>query len=332
LNYLTFKIIVGDDAGAPVFQKLKPWWDSAKKLNETYMGPEFYWAFFQLGDFGTVNMTIVKWEVWSTWRLKNPSEFDKGAFVGVTCGLFFFYPENPESFEQMKKSIETFLQKRKSDKNLILCIALYDHNSYNEVTIEDQPFIEEEKGFVDKIGGRILYFPDTIVDEDMRTNLQDMYKFFLQQLNPGLTGELDIDNNFWYLTIPELRAILTAEQKGIKIRSRHAPPEEIPLVEPEAAEEIPEMAPEPPLENVAISPEGEIVPITEDMTPADIINLVRQGYKLPAWVVIPRHCPKCFNQNQKTIREIEDKSVVLMQNPPIYGTKFYCGNCGNSWR
>ena len=116
-NFLTYKIICGD---VPVFQKLASWWDSAKTLDENYTGPEFYWAFFQLGDFGQSDMTIVKWEVWSAWRLKSPTELDKGAFVGVTCGLFFYYPENPDSYEQMKSGINLFLQKRPSRDAAIL--------------------------------------------------------------------------------------------------------------------------------------------------------------------------------------------------------------------
>ena len=266
---------------------------------------------------------------------------DKGAFVGVTCGLFFYNPEDSDSFNQLKVSIDVFLQKRKSEKPLIVVVALYDHIAYNKATIEDQPFLEDQKSFMEINGAHLLYFPDSLIEEDLRSSLQQIYRLFLEALTPDLTSELDIANNFWYLTIPELRAILLAERNGIKLPSRHLPPAQRDEILSEAypqmtEEESPELIPEgisgEALTNVAISPEGEIVPITPEMTKEEIMDLVRQGYKLPEWVVIPRHCPKCYNQNQRLIREVTDTSVVLMQNPPIYGTKFVCGNCGHSWR
>jgi len=344
-------MIIGDDSGAPVFKKLTKWWESAKKLDDTYMGPEFYWAFFQMGDFNQVEFSIVKWERWSSWRLQNPTDFNKGAFVGATSALFFYNPHSNDSFNQMKVNYNTFMEKHRISAVPILIIGLYDHTKYNRENTDSIPNLDDHKAFIDINGGRLLLLPDTVIETDARPTLESIYTEFLKILRPDLTETLDIDHNFWYLTLPELRAILLADRKGIKLSPRHPPPvvagsssgsisitnaptlsQAVNNVSGSVASVATPAAVALPSENVAISPQGEAVPISKDITPEEIVELVKKGYKLPAWVVIPRHCPKCFNQKQQSIREVIDKSVVLMQNPMIYGNKFVCGVCGNNWR
>ncbi|MFX1574829.1 MAG: hypothetical protein ACFFB0_18995 [Promethearchaeota archaeon] len=43
-----------------------------------------------------------------------------------------------------------------------------------------------------------------------------------------------------------------------------------------------------------------------------------------------RKCPSC--ENEGLIREVDDKSVILLDYPRIYGKKYYCGACGQEWR
>ncbi len=45
-----------------------------------------------------------------------------------------------------------------------------------------------------------------------------------------------------------------------------------------------------------------------------------------------RICPVCSNQNQRFIREMDDKSKLIMAYPRVYGKKFICGQCGAEWR
>ena len=112
MNYLAYKIIVGDDVGAANFLSLIDSWNSIKGLDDQYMGPEHYWDFYQLGDFDFVEMAIIKWELWSCWRLKGKNDdFNKGAFVGITCGLFLYNPNSPESMEQLKTTMKFYTEK-----------------------------------------------------------------------------------------------------------------------------------------------------------------------------------------------------------------------------
>jgi len=43
-----------------------------------------------------------------------------------------------------------------------------------------------------------------------------------------------------------------------------------------------------------------------------------------------RKCPNCNNEG--LIHEIDDKSIILMDYPRIYGKKFSCAECGCEWR
>lgn len=43
-----------------------------------------------------------------------------------------------------------------------------------------------------------------------------------------------------------------------------------------------------------------------------------------------RKCPSCGNNG--LIHEVDDKSVILMDYPKIYGRKYSCGQCSYEWR
>lgn len=43
-------------------------------------------------------------------------------------------------------------------------------------------------------------------------------------------------------------------------------------------------------------------------------------------------CPSCGNPNRQMIREVEDRSHIIMDYPIMYGKKYICGKCGSHWR
>ncbi len=323
LNYLTFKLVISEDSGAKIFQKLADYWNSTKKLDENYFGPEFYWAFFQLGDFPNSEMALVKWEVWSQYRLRgNFEDLNKSAYIGVTCGLFIYYPQNSDSYKKLKEGTNLFFEKRRSDIAPFTVFAIVEK--------EESEIPDEHKNFIEANGGHILILTQSFLENNIQEVIIYTFINYLKELQPEFCKDLEIEKNYWSLTLSELRAILMADRQGIQLRSRHLPSLGKKLEEIKLEEEI-ELTKEE-LKSVAISPEGEVIPISKEITPSEVVELLKKGYKLPAWVVIPRHCPKCFNQNQNSIREIEDKNVILMEYPRIYGMKFVCGNCGNEWR
>jgi len=324
MNYLTFKLVISEDLGAKIFQRLAEYWNSTKRLDENYFGPEFYWAFFQLGDFTMEEMAIVKWEVWSQYRLRgNFEDLNKSAYIGVTCGLFIYYPKNPDSYKKLKESTNLFFEKRRSDIAPFTVLAIVEK--------DESEIPDEHKNFIEANGGNINILTESFLEKNIQKIIIFTFINFLKELRPEFCKSLEIERNFWSLTLPELRAILIADRQGIQLQSRHLSPLDEKIFEIKIEEDEEELT-EEELKSVAISPEGDVIPISKEITPSEVLELIKKGYKLPAWVVIPRHCSKCFNQNQNSIREIEDKNVVLMEYPRIYGMKFICGNCGHSWR
>ena len=45
-----------------------------------------------------------------------------------------------------------------------------------------------------------------------------------------------------------------------------------------------------------------------------------------------RRCPTCNNGNQRYIRELVDKTNIIMQSPRIYGKIYKCGICTTEWK
>jgi chromosome segregation ATPase len=45
-----------------------------------------------------------------------------------------------------------------------------------------------------------------------------------------------------------------------------------------------------------------------------------------------RRCPKCGNTNKTHIREMPDKTHIILAYPRMYGKKYKCGLCGTEWR
>lgn len=45
-----------------------------------------------------------------------------------------------------------------------------------------------------------------------------------------------------------------------------------------------------------------------------------------------RKCPVCGNSNIKLIREVVDKTIILLDYPKVYGKKLTCLECGGEWR
>ncbi|MHA2037877.1 MAG: hypothetical protein ACW972_09285 [Promethearchaeota archaeon] len=68
-------------------------------------------------------------------------------------------------------------------------------------------------------------------------------------------------------------------------------------------------------------------PLSEDSTSSselDSKKIIKE--------TVRRKCPTCFNTNKKYIRELTDKTNILMQYPRIYGKKYKCGICRTEWK
>ncbi len=335
MKYLLQKLIISDDPGAEIFKIFYTNWISIKKIDSSYNGPLHYWSFYQLGDFDQLDVTIVRWELWSSWFLKDKfTEINKGGFVGATTFLGFYHSQNEDSFSNLKTNLDLFWEKRRSPQSPIVIYAL-DVKSVEEI---DPKHIEYFQGY----NAKLFTVSIDLLKKQNAKIVNHLFKSFLQMVNPAECSTLDITRNWWHVELEELRSILKADREGIKLTPRHAKKKKAAKVEELVPKDQPEYEvrkltaddlTEEELQHVAIGPNGEIIPkeVLEEKTEEEIVELVKKGFTLPDWVVIPRHCPKCFNQNQRMIREVDDKNVILMERPRIYAKKLICGNCGNEW-
>ncbi|MCP4760946.1 MAG: hypothetical protein GY870_04130, partial [archaeon] len=88
MKYVLYKLVFGDPQGAEVLKRFKPWFSSMKELDEDYKGPDYYWNFFQLGELGDIRLTLLKWEIWSTWKDSDPTQEALSGYVGSSAGIF----------------------------------------------------------------------------------------------------------------------------------------------------------------------------------------------------------------------------------------------------
>ncbi len=92
------------------------------------------------------------------------------------------------------------------------------------------------------------------------------------------------------------------------------------LKRPEFQEEV--HAPQAEVQEEVVQEEEVIKPPPSKIKV--ILEEIRRG--------IRRQCPKCFNKDRNMIREVLDKTHIIMENPNIFGFKFICGQCGHEWR
>ncbi len=61
-------------------------------------------------------------------------------------------------------------------------------------------------------------------------------------------------------------------------------------------------------------------------------ELKKEEHEITVGISGRRECPKCGNRNMPLIKELLDKTNVIMMYPKMYGKKYRCGMCGCEWR
>jgi hypothetical protein len=275
---------------------------------------------------------VIKWRNSKAWKTHSSGELlmDKASFIGADAGVFFILIDESidESFTKLADMMDVFIEKTKSEAPFVV---------YG--LIENKQKIAELK-----------------TNKDMLKNLADVKKwagqhrgeFRLENLKEMKMNLMHVINDYCHYALSHLET--KTNYKSLRLGEVHfldyedlssLKDIEAALEEQTAAgqtvdnllsnlffevlkkDEFQEEVYVPP-------PEPEIVEVEE--TPVkpppskikQIIEEIRLG--------IRRQCPKCFNLDRNLIREVVDKTHVIMQNPNIYGFKFICGQCGHEWK
>ena len=364
MRFLQYKLVIGEKSGGEIYSTMKKSMLTAKEIDESYKGPEFLWVFYQLGDYDRFELTLLKWEVWSSLRPGKFDEMNNAAFVGPSAGIFFYYIDEPDSFESIEEQIKYFISHSNSDEAPVFVVCLFDAHSISQeklVKLDRYVFHNE---VVQKLRAQLVPIPiHALLGENSQAVVDTLFRLITFKLQPKISQELNIASEFWKLSMDELRYLLTLDKIGRRPRPRLAPPEppkpKVELVvtqELEAREEVSgkvedkktdaiqvigkidvsglseaELKKKAEEEDVAITKEGELIKIIE-VQPEVLVDLSIKGAIVPRRYPIPRHCPKCGNYRQTSIREDNDPTFILLDYPRIYGIKYICGICGNEWR
>lgn len=365
IRYVLFRLLLADPEGAEVLNIFKKMFAAQKDLDDKYRGPNYYWAFHQLGKLGEIRLTLVRWEIWSAWKEEDKLEPLIPGYVGASCGLFVYFIDMPETWNVVKTQIDRFFERQKKDLPVSLVVGLYNSDKYTKKTLTERDDIKEQMEYIKKKRGDLLFVPDKFAEEQ---NFEQLFNgfcmYFINKLDPKLASDFNLSKDTKLLNLINVQHLLIAERRGwnqdrldeyLHPKKVEGPGEtwEIPVkpsepappVETAKEEASPETtAPAQPTTPVVvqdgkilgthevISPEGEKV-VVSDLTEAKLVELDMQGYQIPEVLraIIPRHCPKCGNYNQRMIFERTDKNLILLDYPRIYGLKTVCGNCGNEW-
>jgi hypothetical protein len=371
MKYILYKIIFGDPEGAEVFKRYRKIFSAMKDIDPDYGGANFYWGFHQLGKLGNVKVTLLKWEINSTWREPFESlEPQVSGYVGSSCALFFYFADIEDTWNVVKKQIEIFFERQKKDMPVFLVVSLYDPKKNSKKQLTEAPRIQEHMEFIKKKHGDILFMPDVFADQDIEKSFKGIGIYFIKKLNKELADDFNLDKEMKYLSVDKVRLLLMAEKMGwtqeILDKSQKKATgvgeewviPKPPVVGPEIQQTTSDQstgtgqvanaqantapveaasAQKPSAEilkqeHVVISPEGEKV-VVQNISEQQLVEFSMKGYQMPEVLkaFIPRHCPKCGNFNQRMIFERTDKRRLLMDYPRIYALKTVCGNCGCEW-
>jgi hypothetical protein len=360
IRFILFRMLFGDPEGAEVLNIFKKLFNAQKELDDKYHGPQYYWAFSQLGQLGQQNLSLVRWEIWSSWKEDDKLEPLIPGYVGASCALFVYFIDLPETWNTTKIQIDRFFERQKKEMPVSLVVGLYNSTKYSKKQLIERPDIKEQMDYIKKKRGDILFVPDKFAETQ---NFEQLFNgfctYFISKLDPKLAGDFNLMKEMKYLDLHNVQHLLIAEKRGwnqarlddyLHPKKIEGPGEtwEIPAkstvtTTQDVKSETPTEAP-PAVQPVVVedgkilgthevvSPEGEKITVS-DLTEAKLVELDMQGYQIPEVLraVIPRHCPKCGNYNQRMIFERTDKNLILLDYPRIYGLKCVCGNCGNEW-
>lgn len=363
MRYLQYKLVIGEKSGGEIYSTLRSTSMTAKDVDPSYKGPEFLWTFYQLGDYDRFELTLLKWEVWSSLRPGHTDEVNNAAFVGPSACLFFYYIDEPDSFEAIEQQLKYFISHRNSDEAPIFVVCLFDAHTISQEKLLKLERYEYHNEIVQKFRAQLLPIPiQALLGDTSQAVIDTLFRLITFKLQPKISQELNIAKEFWKLNMEELRTLLTLDKMGKRPRPRLAPPEPpTPKVEPiiiqEPTETInaamdeskksesiqvvgkidvsglsqAELLKKAEEADVAITKDGELIKIV-DAQPEVLVDLSLKGAIVPRKYPIPRHCPKCGNYRQSSIREDNDTTFILLDYPRIYGIKYICGICGNEWR
>ncbi len=255
-------------------------------------------------------------------RITILQEQDKRIYVQITGVL------DDDQVKQLWRRIESFL--KTSDDSIDIIEELED---VDEKPISELEESEDSEDSIEII--EVLPSKDEIIDE-IKTQLEN--KGYILETEDVETFINNFIEKYDRLPIPsELNSIVKGYILMIQEESKIDTENAEPIIEVPQGEVPQEVVPSEELHQEVISQEE----LTQELdSPEELIHeeVLREEFPRNIFedIVLSkveiagrRRCPNCGNEG--LIREVDDKTKILMHSPRIYSKKKCCGQCGYEW-
>lgn len=352
IRYLEFEIVVGDTPPGLIIEDIReitkpvqyreieevdrekeedPLWTEGTihRLSES----NYSWNFSLVYKSGMFD--VIKWKTGFAWKNKQKPSLDKAMFVGASAGIFFIQIKEQirNAFQNLKKMVESFIEKTRGQAPFLVYAVLENKEQIANLKNNKQMFknLAIIKKWVSAKGGTMRL--ENLKEIKMNlTYLINEYSHFILTNLEGKTKYADLElSEVHFLDYEDIRSLKEIERSLAK--------------QVKKGETIDHLLSELVFEYLEMPQfkEEEYIPVEESIEEAEtqspeikakpskikiILEEIRKG--------IRRQCPKCFNKDRESIREVLDRDNIIMQlgggATNIYGFKYICGKCGAEWR
>ena len=282
---------------------------------------------------------VIKWKTAFAWKItpREPEELlmEKALFIGAVAGVFFILIDEAidDNFNKLADIMDVFIEKTQKKAPFIVYGIIENRKKIVELKNNPEMLknLADVKKWVAQHGGEFRLENLNEVKMNLMYLINEYSHFILTKIQtktnyPGLQlGEVHFLDHEDLAALKEIEAALTAQAKaGETVDNLLSQLFFTQLKRPEFQEEV--YVPQVEIqEEVELEEEIEKEPFKPPPSKIKIIlEEIRKG--------IRRQCPKCFNKDRNMIREVLDKTHIIMENPNIYGWKYICGQCGHEWR
>lgn len=278
---------------------------------------------------------VIKWKTAFAWKVSSlESEetlMEKALFIGAVAGVFFILIDEKidDNFNKLADMMDVFIEKTQKKAPFIVYGIIENRQKIVELKTNSDMLknLADVKQWVSQHGGEFRL--ENL--QEIRMNLM----YLINEYSHFMLSKIKAKTNYAQLQLGEVHFLDHEDLAALKeIETSLAAQTKADETVDHLLSQLfftqlkrPEFQEEMQVQPVEVQAEVETVegPITPPPSKIKVIlEEIRRG--------IRRQCPKCFNKDRNMIREVLDKTHIIMENPNIYSFKYICGQCGHEWR
>lgn len=297
-----------------------------------HLSTETYaWNFSLIYKAG--NFDVIKWKTAFSWKElideeKNKSyEIEKGLFIGVVAGVFFFLIDEhiDRNYIRLAEMIDVFIQKTNQEAPFLVYGFLENKQKTAELKANKEMLknLADIKSLVSKYGGEFKLENLKEIKLNLPFLIREYSHYFLTHFKSTSSNYSDLNlNQVFFLDYEDLTALREIELSlSGQLETGQTVDE---LLSELFFKYLKQYKEKEKLAGEVVISEKVQKPIPDK---TEVIKVIIEEIKKG----IRRQCPNCLNNDRNKIREIIDRENIIMENPNIYGFKYVCGMCGHEF-